>query len=191
MSAPPSNPPTPASLLERLRLPGDAAAWDWFARLYTPLLFFWARRTGLQESDAADLVQEVFVLLLRKLPEFRYERGGSFRGWLRTVLVHKWHEQVRRRVLPTCNGGPLDELADPATVELPGDDYQGELIRRALTLLRPDFRPASWEAFWRTAVLGRTASETAAELGLTVNAVQIARCRVLRRLREELDGLGG
>jgi RNA polymerase sigma-70 factor (ECF subfamily) len=177
------------SLLERLRQPGDAAAWDWFARLYTPLLFFWARRTGLQESDAADLVQEVFALLLRKLPEFHYEWGRSFRGWLRTVLVHKWRELNRRRVLPTREGVPLDELADPETVELSGDDYQGELIRRALALLRPDFRPATWEAFWQTAVLGRTPAETAAELGLTVNAVQIARCRVIQRLRQELDGL--
>jgi RNA polymerase sigma-70 factor (ECF subfamily) len=101
LSAPPSDPPTPASLLERLRQPGDGAAWDWFARLYTPLLF-WARRTGLQETDDADLVQEVFALLVRKLPEFRYEPGGSFRGWLRTVLVNKWRELNRRRPPTAC-----------------------------------------------------------------------------------------
>jgi RNA polymerase sigma-70 factor (ECF subfamily) len=77
------------------------------------------------------------------------------------------------------------------TVELAGDDYHGELIRRALALLRPDFRPASWDAFWQTAVLGRPDGEVAGEFGLTVNAVRVARCRVLGRLRQELDGLAG
>src|SRR5262245_41800561 len=71
-------PPTSASLLQRLRTPGSGPAWDEFVELYSPLLFQWARRAGLKGEDAADLVQEVFVLLVRKLPEFEYDPSKGF-----------------------------------------------------------------------------------------------------------------
>ncbi len=61
---------TPVSLLEQLRQPTAARAWPRFVELYAPLLYDWARRLGLQDADAADLVQDVFAILLRKLPEF-------------------------------------------------------------------------------------------------------------------------
>src|ERR1700730_12188334 len=105
---------TPASLLERLRRPGDAHAWARFVELYTPLLYDWARRAGLQQADAADLVQEVLVLLFQKLPEFTYDRQRSFRGWLRTVTLNKWREG-RRRWQPAT-------VEDKALAEVPGPD---------------------------------------------------------------------
>jgi RNA polymerase sigma-70 factor (ECF subfamily) len=79
---------TPASLLHRLRQPNAVDAWPRFVELYTPLLYYWAKRLGLQQQDAADLVQDVFVLLVQKLPEFAYDRHKSFRGWLRTVTLN-------------------------------------------------------------------------------------------------------
>src|SRR5438093_11617398 len=82
---------TPVSLLERLHQPNEQQAWEQFVELYTPLLYHWARRTGAQPTDAADLVQELFLLLLRKLPEFTYDRQRSFRAWLRTVAHNHWH----------------------------------------------------------------------------------------------------
>src|SRR5205823_5013820 len=83
---------TPASLLERLQRADEQTAWVRFVELYTPVLFAWARRLGLQAQDAADLVQEVFTVLVRKLPEFRYDRQKSFRGWLRTITLNKWRD---------------------------------------------------------------------------------------------------
>jgi RNA polymerase sigma-70 factor (ECF subfamily) len=91
---------TPASLLERLRQPNQANAWERFVELYTPLLMYWARRRGLHPQDAADLVQDVFTVLVEKLPEFTYDHRRSFRNWLRTVLVNKWRDHRRRRALP-------------------------------------------------------------------------------------------
>jgi RNA polymerase sigma-70 factor, ECF subfamily len=61
---------TPASLLERLRQPFEQEAWERFVSLYTPLIYAWGRQVGLQEQDAADLVQEVFVKLVQILPTF-------------------------------------------------------------------------------------------------------------------------
>jgi RNA polymerase sigma-70 factor (ECF subfamily) len=182
---------TPASLLERLRRPGETQAWDRLVELYTPLLYYWARRMGLQESDAADLVQEVFTLLVRKLPEFTYDRRKSFRGWLRQITVNKWREKQRRAGVVREGGAPVPaDLAGPDLVEAAWEDeYQQSLVRRALEVMQRDFQPSTWKACWELAVCGRPAADVAAELKMSVGAVRAAKFRVLSRLRQELQGL--
>jgi RNA polymerase sigma-70 factor (ECF subfamily) len=180
---------TPVSLLQRLRQPGEQEAWNRFVQLYTPLLFSWARRAGLQDSDAADLVQDVFAVLLKKLPEFVYDRQGSFRGWLRTLTLNKWREKQRRRQLPLEPGDtPLAEVTEGAEAfwEI---DYRQQLAARALEVMRSEFRPATWQACWQLVVEGRPGADVAAGQGLTLGAVYAAKARVLRRLRQELEGL--
>jgi RNA polymerase sigma-70 factor (ECF subfamily) len=180
---------TSASLLERLHQPDDQDAWGRFVNLYTPLLYFWACRLGLQQSDASDLVQDVFTLLVEKLPEFAYDPQKSFRNWLRTVLRNKWHEW-RRRKLPSAAGDVrLSGLASPDDTDLISDaEFQQHLTLRALQLMQSEFRPSTWKACWEQVVQGRPADAVAAELGMTVNAAYLAKGRVLRRLRQELDG---
>jgi RNA polymerase sigma-70 factor (ECF subfamily) len=183
---------TPVSLLVRLRTPDQQQAWARFVDLYTPLLFGWARRLGLQQSDAADLVQEVFLVLVRELPSFHHRTDKRFRGWLWTVLTNKHRQRQRRRAGKAwaTGEGALDQLADPAGDTTTEEaEYQQYLTRRALELMEADFQPATWKACWECVVAGRPAAEVAAELGLTVNAVHLAKARVLRRLREELAGL--
>ena len=179
---------TPPSLLEQLRRPNDHQAWRRFVDLYTPLLFYWARRVGLQESDAADLVQEVFALLIRKLPDFAYDRNKGFRSWLRTVLMNKWREIQRRR--PPPQGGAVPDKASADDVAaLAETEFQQRLAVRAMELMKAEFQPATWKACWEHAAVGRPAAEVAAELGMSVNAVYLATGRVLRRLRQELADL--
>jgi RNA polymerase sigma-70 factor (ECF subfamily) len=181
---------TSASLLDRLRQPEQTAAWERFVELYTPLLYDWARRMGLQETDAADLVQEVFALLLQKLPGFTYDRHGSFRGWLRKVTLNKWRELQRRRPLPAIDGAALAAQADPGTADTFWEaEYRQHLVGRVLELIRAEFQPATWQAFWECVVAGRPAADVARQHGLSLNAVYLAKSRVLRRLRRELDGL--
>src|SRR5437773_388003 len=105
---------TNTSLLERLRLPVDQTAWSRFVDLYTPFIYTWARQTGLQESDAADLVQEVFALLVEKMPAFAYDPHRSFRAWLRTVTLNKWRDRRRRlSVRPhEVTGQPPPDMAE-------------------------------------------------------------------------------
>jgi RNA polymerase sigma-70 factor (ECF subfamily) len=181
---------TPVTLLERLRRPGDGAAWSQFVHLYTPLLYAWACRAGLSENDAADLLQDVFATLLRELPRFEYQPGKSFRAWLRTVLLNRWRTLQRRRAPRSVPPEQLDAVPGPVEPDLPGEaEERRELVRRALALIEGEFAPATWQAFRQCAVLGRRAAEVAAELGLSANAVYLARARVLRRLREQLTGL--
>lgn len=183
---------TSASLLERLRQPGQEQAWQRFVELYTPLLYTWAQWQGLAGADAADLVQDVFALLVRKLPEFRYDEKKSFRGWLRTLALNKWRENQRRK-LPltfTGSGRELDSRYGKDETNLFEEaEFRQYLTHRALELLQSEFRSATWRAFWETSVAGRSTAEVARELGLTTGAVRAARFRVACRLRAELSGM--
>jgi RNA polymerase sigma-70 factor (ECF subfamily) len=183
---------TPASLLERLRRPGEPEAWGRFVQLYTPLLYHWARRLGLSRDDAADLVQEVLTLLVQKLPQFAYDKHRRFRAWLWTVTLNQWRTN-RRRHTPTHVQGREDAfsgLAVPDNAEaVSAAEYQQYLVGRALKLMQAEFQPSTWQAFWQCVVGDKAGAEVARELGLTENAVYLAKGRVLRRLREELDGL--
>ena len=179
---------TPASLLDRLRSPADAAAWARFVHLYTPFLYHWARRHGLDAADTADLVQEVFVQLLRALPAFAYDPARSFRAWLAAVVGNKWRELNRRRRPQTVPAAALANRPGPAD-DFDDREYRSHVAGRALRLIQAEFVPATWKAFWGVVVEGRPADAVAAELGITPNAVYLARGRVLRRLRAELAGL--
>jgi RNA polymerase sigma-70 factor (ECF subfamily) len=182
---------THPSLLEQLRQPGNQRAWERFARLYTPLLLKWARRLGLWRQDASDLVQEVFLVLIRKLPEFDYDQHKSFRAWLRTVVLNKWHDGLRRRSVPArCDSNLLSQLPGPDGGEVfEKGEYEQELVSRAMKIIRADFHPTTWQAFQEHGVQGRPAAEVAAELGLRAGAVYSARFRVMDRMRQVLQGL--
>ncbi|MGH7140434.1 MAG: RNA polymerase sigma factor [Pirellulales bacterium] len=181
---------TPASLLVRLRRPEDHEAWARFVQLYTPLLLHWASQWGLQSADAADLVQEVFVSLVRSLPTFEYDGRRSFRGWLHTVVRHKWIELRRGRGrLPADDDGLSSAAAADHLAALEQAEFNALLAHRALELIEGEFRPSTLAAFRAVVLDDRPAAEVAAELGLTVNAVYLARNRVLRRLRDELEGM--
>jgi RNA polymerase sigma-70 factor (ECF subfamily) len=180
---------TPASLLDQMRRPDAAAAWERFARLYTPVLLSWARGLGLQDHDAADLVQNVFAVLIQKLPTFHYEPGKSFRAWLHTITLNKWRDMLRHRVrLRECGDAVLAQQVAEAEDLFDEREYRQQVVARALQLMRRDFQPATWRAFWDHVVCGRAAAEVAADLGLTTGAVYSATCRVLDRLRKELKG---
>jgi RNA polymerase sigma-70 factor (ECF subfamily) len=183
---------TPVSLLDRLRRPDEPAAWERFVRLYTPLLSHWAHRLGLQGPEAADLVQDVFALLVQKLPEFRYDPGKRFRAWLWTVTRNRCRERLRRpgTLVQPDDAEALARLAGPDETEaVAEEEYRQYLTRRALALMKAEFQPATWQAFWACVVHERSAAEVARELGISENAVYLAKGRVLRRLRVELDGL--
>jgi RNA polymerase sigma-70 factor, ECF subfamily len=183
---------TPVSLLWRLARRADDNDWDRFVKLYTPLIYYWGRRAGLQREDAADLVQDVLTTLVRKLPEFHYDGGKSFRGWLRTVTLNHWRDRRKRRATQPIGDGAagLSSVAVADDVELfTEEEYRRHVVGQALRLMREEFQETTWKACWEHAVAGRPAADVAAELGLTVGAVYAAKFRVLTRLRQELDGL--
>ena len=124
------------------------------------------------------------------MPEFAYDRNGSFRAWLKTVTLNKWRENCRKVAARREGGGPLPEPATTNESEVFWEvEYRQHLIGQALKVMRTDFEEKTWQACWQMVVEGRTAPQVSAQLGITVGTVYAAKWRVLARLRQELAGL--
>jgi RNA polymerase sigma-70 factor (ECF subfamily) len=189
-------PETSCSLLERLRDGGDDQAWRRLVDLYTPLIQGWLSRYAVPGADVDDLTQEVMTALVRELPEFRRQRTGSFRHWLKTITIHRLRGYWRgRNARPVATGDTnalrlLEQLEDPASPL--SDEWNREhdrhVAQRLLAMIEVEFEATTWQAFRRQVQDGVRAPAVAAELGITVNAALLAKSRVLRRLRQEADG---
>ena len=183
---------TSATLLEQLRGMNRATAWVRFVNLYTPILREWAERRGFQAADAADLVQNVLVKLMYEVPRYRPVAGRSFRAWLAQLLTNAGHDYRRRkatRALPSAVGlAEVGREENNPVEELEEADYKQQLLRRGLDVVRADFNDQTWAAFSGVMLEERSAEAIAAQLGISENAVYLARHRVLTRLRQELEG---
>ena len=182
---------TSLTLLDKLRQPEDPVAWTRFVKLYAPLLLHWARRQGFQPADAADLTQDVLLKMFRLLAGYVRGSGQTFRGWLFRIIVNQARDFRRRRAtraLPQSDELP-DPEADSPIAEMDETEYRQLLVRRGMELIRSDFNNSTWSAFEEVMQKGRPPSEVAKQLGISENAVFMARHRILKRLREELDGM--
>lgn len=180
---------TSASLLLSLRQSGGPAAWSRFVRTYSPMVYSWACRIGLQDADALDLVQDVFTTLVQKLPEFHYDGDRGFREWLWVVTKNKYLERARRRRLPIDAGASPDHVAGRPGRSVEDEDFRRHLIGRLVPAYERQFQPSTWRAFWSVVVEGKSPTAVASELGLSLDAVYKAKARVLARLHGELADL--
>lgn len=188
--------PTPVPLLEELAIAGSEAGWERFVFLYEPFLRGQLRRYGLQHCDEADLVQEVFAVVLRRLGEFRHNgKTGAFRAWLREIVVYTArHFFGQQRLRPA-----LDADADDWSAELADDDsplaadwdreHDLHVTARLLELVRAEFDETHYQAFRCTTLDEQPIAAVAEALGVTSNVIYIARSRVLARLRAIGRGL--
>jgi RNA polymerase sigma-70 factor (ECF subfamily) len=191
---------TSSTLLAALADPNHRdEAWRTFLDRYRPQIDGWCRRCGLNAADADDVAGAVLAKLVQVMRTFVYDRGQRFRAWLRTVVEHEacdvWRRRARHRVELAC-GDPriqheLEQVGMPGAVD--------ELVRELDTTLDRDLRRArevadqvrsrvedkTWQAFWRTAIEKDRPSDVAAQLGLSVAAVYMAKFRVGKMLREK------
>ena len=192
------NPPssTSISLLERVKS-GEENAWGRMVTLYYPLVCRWCASKGLQPHDCVDIAQDVFLAVAKHIASFRKEtQRDSFCAWLRTIAQNKLRDYWRQQKVQSQSiGGSearrwLSEFPALPGVEpdAPQDvDEEAVIVRAALDALSAEFESRTWKAFWRMAVDGQPAAHVAEELGTSSNAVYLAKSRVLRRLREELE----
>jgi RNA polymerase sigma-70 factor (ECF subfamily) len=173
----------------------EPVAWERLCALYGPIVHGWCRRSGLQESDAADAVQEVFRAVFQNLGQF-LRQGGVFHAWLWTITANqvRLHFRHTKRQPTTALGSQDGEFPDPESSSSVDGEPDAEttrlrIVRRALDLVRGDFQEQTWQIFVRTTLQGESCQEVAAALRINANAVYQARYRVLTRLRQELDGL--
>jgi RNA polymerase sigma-70 factor (ECF subfamily) len=189
---------TSNTLLEGLQRRSSETAWHRMVDLYTPLIRNWLKRYAVFDHDAEDLVQEVLAIVVRKLPEFRRQpQIGSFRRWLRNITVNCLRYFWRAQRLRPRGGSNeafaqvLDQLEDPdsALSKFCDQEHDEHVTRRLLEMIRSRFESKTWLAFQRVALEGVSVDQVAADLGLSVNAVFIAKSRVLHMLRKAGQGL--
>jgi RNA polymerase sigma factor (sigma-70 family) len=182
---------TSATLLRQLRQLSDVEAWSRFVHLYTPVVYGWGQHMGLRHDDAVDLVQDVFAVMVQKLPEFDYDSHKRFRGWLWTVTRRRWIERRRRSVLPVDSSRAPDDVAMNSDEHsaFEEEEFRTYLLRQVVPTLRGNFQESTWQAFWRHVVDGHSVADVAQELGLSVASVYKAKLRVLEHLHRELPDL--
>ena len=183
------------SLLLRLDDGSDHQAWSDFVDLYSPVVYGFARRQGLQDADAADLVQEVLHSVARSVPKYD-RRKGRFRNWLMVVVRRRLSEfwSVRRReVSGSGDTGVLKHLEqsparndDEEFWEL---EYRQSVFRLAVDRIRAEFEESTWRAFSLTHFDGQSTREVAQSLGISEGAVYIARSRVMAQLKKQIQAL--
>lgn len=184
---------THPSLLIRVRDTRDAVAWAEFVSLYAPLIHAYLLKRGVQDADAADIAQDVLQAVSAHIGRFEYDPArGAFRGWLYQITRNKLRDWAEKRKRQAMGAGDtqalqaLHELPDEVEEQTWNELHAWQLFHWAAEKARVDFRDATWDAFWRTAVKHESAKAVAAELGLTPGAVHVAKCRVLARIKELL-----
>ena len=146
----------------------------------------WAQRLQLQSADAADLIQDVMTQLVRVFPNFQYDHDASFRAWLKTVFLNKHRERCRKRIPSTLDDqGLIDQIVAREEQSDEAEDRK-LLVSRGLELIRDEFSPTVWQAFWKYAVCGCSPQEVAHQMGLQLGTIYSAKSRVLNRLRLEI-----
>lgn len=198
-----SGPSTSLSLLQEA-CKGSQDAWRCVAQIYGPIVYGWARRTGLQNSDASDVMQETLVAVSSAIQRFRSDSpSSSFRGWLWTITRNKLNDRYRRlQKLPMVSGGStanfaLQQIAEPLSESLsnldqPPSEFDTDAAHvemRLLEILKTQFTPRIWQMFWETTVMERSPDEVAQEMETTKWAVYKARARVLQKLKQDFREL--
>ncbi len=165
-------------------------------RLDSPLIHHWCRQWGIADHEVADVSQEVLAAISSSLGQFRPDQPGtSFRGWMRGIARHKLVDYSRLREQRAVGGTDaqlqLQQVPAPShEVALSeGSSEVSDLYHRALREVQHQVERRTWTAFGQATVESRPTAEVAAELGITANAVRLAKSHVLRRLREEMGEL--
>jgi RNA polymerase sigma factor (sigma-70 family) len=190
------SPATRASLLVRLRDPRDQDAWQEFFQVYSSVIYGYARRQGMQDADAADLMQDVLRRVAASADKLDYDpRRGTFRGWLFTVTRNRFYDLIdrKRKQVQATGGSDMVEQLNRQPAANDGADvaweqeYQQGILRWAMERVRGEFQETTWQAFLLTAMEGKGPQEVAEQLRVSPGSVYVAKSRVLARLRTEVQ----
>jgi RNA polymerase sigma-70 factor (ECF subfamily) len=190
---------TRVTLLHRLNQnPTDELSWAEFVRVYNPAIRTWLTHWGLQEADAQDVAQNVLFRLTAKLPQFKYDPTKSFRGWLKTLTHHAWHDFVTEAGYRTRGSGDTSVLDQLQSVAAREDlaarveaTFDKELLEMALVRARDRVAENTWLAFKLAALDGVAPQTVADQLGVRVSQVYLAKHRVQKLVQEEIRAIEG
>lgn len=194
----PDSLPTRASLLSRLRDLSDTDSWRTFFETYWRLLYNVARKNGLADAEAQDVVQETVVAVARKMPGFYYDPAkGSFKQWLLLITRRRIQDSLRRtyrsaRLVQNTDNLAVDgrELsADPPAPDVAfttawEEEWRENIYQAALSRVRQSVNPKHFQVFDGCVCQGLPAAEVARMLGLNAAQVYLARHRVSKAVKQ-------
>ncbi|MEM1067488.1 MAG: sigma-70 family RNA polymerase sigma factor [Planctomycetota bacterium] len=190
-------PETRASLLAQIQCPENREAWEVFAATYQPVIYRMARRRGMQDADAHDLVQNVLIRVSNAIERYERQSDVRFRNWLGRVASNAILSGLARSPRDQATGGTDagDQLVQhPDSAALTQElnlELKREQFLRAAASVRADVSHATWTAFELTVIQGRSNEEAAEELGKSIGTIYAARSRVFKRLRDHIERMAG
>ena len=191
-------PETRSTLLASVKSPENREAWEEFVVTYRPVIYRMARRRGMQDADAQDVVQEILIRVSRALERYEPQSGVPFRHWLRRVATNAILNSLQRRPRDPGAGGTdaqeiiagHPDISPDMEAELSGECLR-EIYLRAAEVVRTEVNPETWLAFELTTLKGLTCDEAAIAIGKSVGTVYAARSRIIKRLRERVEHIQG
>ncbi|MEY2394627.1 MAG: hypothetical protein QOF94_972 [Acidobacteriaceae bacterium] len=197
--------PTRASLLERLKDLGDVASWNEFYQTYRELIYRVARKSGLNEAEAEEVVQDTVISVAKRMPGFRYDAAvDSFKGWLLTVTRWRILDQLQKRkeshrLAPSAASkeegtrtSTVERIPDPAGFDLAAiwnEEWDKNLMQAALARIKRQVHPQQYEIYHLHVILEKPVREVARTLGVNAGQVYLARHRVGTLLKKEMKRL--
>ena len=191
-------PDTRVSLILRLADEADAHAWNEFVAIYQPFVYRFARRKGLQDSDAVELVQEVLIAITKSIKKWRPDPDrAKFRTWLFRIAKFNLIRLMRKRERePQCDELGWEEIESHHVDGIPQgwrvsdaeqNAYRQTVLQWATSVVRNQFHQHTWDAFRLSSFENRPIAEVAKLTGMTRDQVYVARSRVIRRLRNQIE----
>jgi RNA polymerase sigma-70 factor (ECF subfamily) len=204
---------TRSSLLSRLRNVGDDASWRRFFDTYWRLIYNVARKAGLNDYEAQDVVQETVIAVARKMPEFRYDPAkGSFKQWLLLITRRRIHDHLRRlyrsllvadarpeELVRRAENVPAAALTPDAQIDAAWEqEWRENIFQTALARVRQRANPKHYQVFDYCVLQNVPAREVVRMLGLNAAQVYLAKHRIsssvkraVKELEAEMGGAAG
>jgi RNA polymerase sigma factor (sigma-70 family) len=176
---------TSLTWLGRLIKTPTSAEWRHLSEVYGPLIAKWVERAGVPTASIDDVIQEVFIVVLKNVGEFEHQHPGAFRGWLRAILANQLKKYFRQNARVTCQFD-VNSICDPCSADSIAFDREHDefIVARAMKVIEHEFEPNTWAAFRMQIVDRQRPADVANHLGISTNAVVKSKSRVLKRLRE-------
>jgi RNA polymerase sigma-70 factor (ECF subfamily) len=200
---------TRQSLLGRLKDWDDDKSWREFFDTYWRIIYSSARKAGLNDAEAQEVVQETVLSVAKKMKEFKYDPAtGSFKGWLKQLtrrrIADQYRKHPKREVQMAADSGsasavsPIEKLPDPALAADVIDaawenDWRQNLLDRAVEIVKNEVSPRQFQIFDLHVLRHQSVAEVATALGISRAQVHLAKHRVsalisktVRRLEKTL-----
>ncbi|MCG8408461.1 MAG: RNA polymerase sigma factor [Phycisphaerales bacterium] len=188
-------PPTKTALIRSLGDGVEASSWREFFDRYAPAIYNVAIRSGVQPSDAEDIVQRVMMSIAKSISDFRCDKDrGKFRTWVkritRNAIIDQYRSKRKSISLDDIPQKGTPELECPSELErLWAEEWQLQDLEYCLNKVATRISSKRVLAFQKYVLEGFSAAETAAMLNLTIGNVYSVRFQVLKLIREEMQRL--